>query len=189
MAFLALCAAIPSGASAQRATFSAGRGSRIQFVSDAPLERMTGTTSGLSGDITWDPSNLSQVSGTFTVPVTSLRTGIDLRDEHLRGDSWLDAGRFPNLTLEVERVEGATRLEPNSATRIRLHGSFTVHGVSRPVVVNATVRYIPGEHPEIRAQGRFTVRLTDHNISVPAPVRLKVSNEIVVNVSLRARAG
>ena len=33
---------LPSFASAQAVTVSAGRGSGIQFVSDAPLERMTG---------------------------------------------------------------------------------------------------------------------------------------------------
>ena len=90
-----------------------------------------------------------------------------------------------NITLEITGVEGASSLQPNSATRVRLRGNFNIHGVSRPVTINATVRWIPDSN-ELRAQARFTVRLTDHNISVPAPVRLKVANEITVNVRLRA---
>lgn len=176
-----------STASAQRRTVSAGRGSGIQFVSDAPLERMTGRSSSLSGDFTFDPSNLSNVSGTMSVPVRSLRTGIDLRDEHLRGSSWLDASRCPDISLEVTGIEGASSLEPNTATRVRLRGNFTMHCVSRPVTINATIRWIPDRN-ELRAQARFQVTLTDHDVSVPAPVRLKVANDIRVNVRLRASA-
>ncbi len=185
---LAALLAVPAMASAQRRTAAVGRGSGIQFVSDAPLERMTGRSSSLTGELSFDPADLSNVSGTLSVPVASLRTGIDLRDEHLRGDSWLDAARNPNITLEISGVEGATRLEPNTATRLRLRGTFNLHGVARPVTINATVRWIPDSN-QVRAQARFTVRLTDHNISVPAPVRLKVSNDIVVNVRLNARVG
>jgi polyisoprenoid-binding protein YceI len=188
LALLGLLLALPTAASAQSRTFSAQRASAIQFVSDAPLERMTGRSGALSGQISLDPSNLSNVSGEFSVPVRSLRTGIDLRDEHLRSDSWLDAERNPNITLEISSMEGASSLPANEPTQVRLRGSFTIHGVSRPVTINATVRWIPDEN-ELRAQARFTVRLTDHDISVPAPVRLKVANEIAVNVRLVAAAG
>lgn len=176
-----------SSASAQSRTVSAQRGSGIQFVSDAPLERMTGRSSSLTGDFTFDPNNLSNVSGTLRVPVRSLRTGIDLRDEHLRGDTWLDAQRCPDISLEVTGIEGASSLQPNTATRVRLRGNFTVHCVSRPVTINATLRWIPDSN-ELRAQARFEVTLTEHNISVPAPVRLKVANTLQVNARLRARA-
>src|SRR4249920_2317730 len=76
---LSLLAALASlgaaHASAQSRTFTATSGSRIQFVSDAPLERTTGTSSTVNGSVTIDPTNLATVSGRITVPVTSLHTG------------------------------------------------------------------------------------------------------------------
>jgi len=65
------------------------------------------------------------------------------------------------------------------------------------VVANATVRFIP-LNDELRSQridgdvihgqASFRIQLTDYNVSVPLPVRLKVANEIRVNVTLRAVA-
>jgi polyisoprenoid-binding protein YceI len=172
-------------------------GSRIQFISDAPLETITGVSSHVTGDLTVDPNNLASARGTITVPISSIRTGVDLRDEHLRGDSWLDAQHTPNATFEITRIEGAARLQPNHDTNIRIHGHFTIHGVTHDVVANARVRLIPlsdelrAAHIDgdvIRGQASFRVLLTDYNVSVPLPVRLKVSNEIRVNVTIRAVA-
>lgn len=188
-----------SVASAQARAFEIRNdgGSRIQFVSDAPLETITGISNHVTGSLTVDPNNLSSARGTVAVRVASIRTGIDLRDEHLRSDNWLDAGAHPNATFEITRIEGASRLEPNQSTQVRIHGRFSIHGVTREITANARVRLIPvtddmrSNHVNgdtIRAQASFRVRLTDYNVSIPLPVRLKVSNEIRVNVTIRATA-
>ncbi len=73
---------------------------------------------------------------------------------------------------------------------MRLRGRFTIHGVSRNMTINARVRLVPGtgDGPDqVRVRARFTVRLTNHNISVPTAVRAMVSDDIVVRVSLRMR--
>ena len=201
---LTLCLALglapaASSASAQARTFTIRNdgGSRIQFISDAPLETTTGVTTHVTGDLTVDPGNLSTARGTVAVRVASIRTGIDLRDEHLRSPNWLDAAANPNATFEITRIEGAGRLEPNQVARVRIHGHFTIHGVTHDIVANAQVRLIPltdemrANHitgDVIRAQASFRIRLTDYNVSVPAVVRLKVANEIRVNVTIRAVA-
>lgn len=172
-------------------------GSRIQFISDAPLETITGVSSHVTGSVNVNPANLAATRGTVNVRIASIRTGIDLRDEHLRSDNWLGASANPNATLEITRVEGATSLSPNTSTRVRIHGNFTLHGVTHAITANARVRLVPlndelrAAHINgdvIRAQASFRVRLTDYNISVPLPVRLKVANEIRVNVTIRAVA-
>ena len=196
---LALGLAFATTASAQSRTFRIRNdgGSRIQFISDAPLETITGVSSHVTGTVNVDPSDLSTARATVAVRVASIRTGVDLRDEHLRSPNWLDARRNPNATFEITRVEGASSLRPNQSTRVRLRGRFSLHGVTRNVVANARVRLIPvtaemrANHIDgdvIRAQASFRVRLTDYNISVPLPVRLKVANEIRVNVTIRAIA-
>lgn len=201
---LALTAAmlvlLPAGAGAQARTFRVARGggSRIQWVSDAPLERMTGVTNAVHGELTVDPANLSSARGQVQVDIATMRTGIDLRDEHLRGPDWLDASRFPQATFEITGVEGATALQPNQTQRVTLRGRFTLHGVTREIQAAGQVRYIP-LNDEMRAQGvtgdliraqvSFTVALADYQVSISAPVRLKVANEIRVNVTIRAIAG
>ena len=192
-----LALALPASAQERTFTIRNDGGSRIQFVSDAPLETITGVSTHVTGDVTFDPSNLSRAHGTVQVRVASIRTGVDLRDEHLRGDGWLDAQRNPNATLEITRIEGARRLQPNQVATVRVHGRFSLHGVTRDIVSEAQVRLVPFSE-ELRAahidgdvisvRASFRVRLTDYNVSVPLPVRLKVANEIDVNVTLRGVA-
>lgn len=197
---LGLGLALAGTTSAQAREFAVRNdgGSRIQFVSDAPLETITGVSSHVTGALNVDPSDLSSAAGTVRVRIATLRTGVDLRDEHLRAENWLDANRYPDAIFEILRVEGAQRLEPNRPTTLSLHGRFTLHGVTRDVVANATVRFVPLDDElraarvngdVIRGQASFRVQLTDYNVSVPLPVRLKVANEIRVDVTIRAVAG
>lgn len=169
-------------------------GSRAQFESDAPLETITGVSSHVTGELRVDPNQLSGARGTIRVRVDSIRTGVTLRDEHLRGSNWLDAERFENAEFTLTGVEGASRLTPNadSPQRLTLIGRFTLHGRTRNVRARARVRFMPNvdqarlKGDVIRGRAQFTVRLSDYGVSIPLLVRAKVSNEITVSIDLRA---
>lgn len=187
--------AAPDTAVAQARGWRVASGSRIQFVSDAPLERITGTSSSVGGELTIDPANLATARGFVTVSVASLVTGNDLRDEHLHGDGWLDAATYPEARFEITRVSGASALTPGEVARITLHGNFTIHGHTREITASAQVRWIVASDELradgitgdlIRAQAQFSLELPDYGVSVNPLVRLKVSDHIVVNVTLRA---
>ncbi len=192
---LSLAVALPgANAAAQTRTFRATSGSRMQFVSDAPLERTTGVSSTVNGEITIDPANLSSAHGRITVPISTIRTGSDLRDEHLRSDAWLDAAANPDAVLEITRVDGASSLTADQVVRVTLHGTFSIHGHTHDVAIPAQVRLVAAsdelraqgiEGDLIRAQAHFDVSLPDYGVSVGALVRLKVSDTIVVNVTIR----
>lgn len=172
-------------------------GSRAQFVSDAPLETITGVTSKVRGALRFNPTNLAAVQGRVEVDADSIRTGIDLRDEHLRSPNWLDAARFSKIEFTLTRVEGATALRPNENTRVKLIGTIKIHGVERPIEANARLRFMPLTE-EMRAamitadvlliQARFQIKLSDFGINIPDPVKLKLANELDVRVALRATA-
>jgi len=74
----------------------------ITFKSEAPLEDIIGTSNQITGFINFNPEN-PQKNGfaDLNVPVSSLNTGIPMRDEHLHGPGWLDAGAFPEINLEI----------------------------------------------------------------------------------------
>lgn len=186
---LAACMAVPAVSRADSTKFRvrADGKSRATFVSDAPLETMVGKTSKVSGSLMVDPSDITKTKGSFKVPVASLRTGSDLRDEHLRGDGWLDAKKYPNIHFEIVEVlpgkRGSPELKPNKTSKVQVKGKFTVHGVTQFVTAEGTVRWAD-EALGITAD--FTVNLEDHNVSVPTIVQLKVAEEIDVSVDLRA---
>ena len=169
-------------AEAQR-TFEVQR-IRATFRSEAPLETINGLTNEGSGSIRVDPSNLSSASGTITIPVRTLRTGIELRDEHLVGPEWLDAGNHPNATFVITGVSGASSLQANQDVNLRVTGRFTIHGVTKNVTARLRVRWDGGS--TLRARAQFQIELDDYNVSINPAVQAKVSNEITIQVDIRA---
>jgi len=190
-AILAVCMAVPAISQADATTFRvrADGKSRVTFVSDAPLETMTGESSRVTGSVTVDPADISKIKGSFKVPVVSLRTDNELRDEHLQGDGWLDAKKNPNIHFEITEVilgkKDSRELKQGKNTKVQVKGKFTAHGITNPVIANGTVKW-SGSSLHIKAG--FTITLEDHSISVPSIVRLKVANEIAVAVDLHAIA-
>jgi polyisoprenoid-binding protein YceI len=183
-----LCTLLPALAQADAKTFQV-KGAKAKFISDAPLETMVGTTDKVSGTLTVDPSDISKTTGKFKVAVKSLDTGNDLRDEHLQGDGWLDAKNSPFLHFEITEVvlgkKASTELKEGKDTKVQVKGNFTAHGITKPVTANGKVKW-SGDQIQVKAD--FPVVLTDHDISVPSIVRLKVANEIAVSVDLRGVA-
>ena len=162
---------------------------KASFISDAPLETMEGTTSKVTGTLVLDPLNIITTKGKFKVAVVSLRTGNDLRDEHLQGDGWLDAEKHPFLHFEITEVvlgkKSSSELKQGKDTKVEVKGQFTAHGITKAVVAKGTVKW---SADGIRIKADFPVKLTDHEISVPSIVRLKVANDISVSVDLSGKA-
>lgn len=173
--------------------------SRVTFQSDAPLETIDGVSTDTQGSFTVNVNNPSQSpSGRVTVTVNSLRTGSDMRDDHLRGGMWLDGAHNPNITFEIQRTNLSAALQPGAAVTGTVTGRFTLHGVTRDLTAPLTLRLVPlsAEHAAmaqfgvnadmLRVQTEFRINLSDFGVNILAPLRLKVSNEIRVRVDLTA---
>ena len=73
----------------------------ITFKSEAPLEDIVGTSNKITGYIAFDPMAPKKGGhGEISVPISSLNTGIPLRDEHLRSADWLNADAYPDIHLK-----------------------------------------------------------------------------------------
>jgi uncharacterized protein (TIGR03382 family) len=189
-AFVLVLAAIAGRAQAQAATFALASGeSKVQFVSDAPLERITGATTRVTGQIALDPAAPGRARAEIAVPVASIKTNNDLRDEHLRSDSWLDAQRFPNVEFTLSSVSGVSILPLDQSTSANVRGKLSVHGVTRELATTAKVRLSQTDGKRtLRVQATFPVSLEEHKVSIPSLVKLKVAPLIQVHLDLYAHA-
>ncbi len=191
LALLLAPAGFAASASAQARTFKVDSkgGSSMQFVSDAPLERFTGKTTSLSGDISVDPNAVAATKSEIKAEVGTIKTNLALRDQHLAGENWLDAKKYPQAKFVITKVAGPAKLTPNDVTEVTVTGKFTLHGVTKDVTTKAKVRYTAGATPGLHVVASFTVHLEDYKVSIPSVVALKVSPDIVVNIDLHASAG
>ena len=64
-----------------------------------------GRFTAVEGTITLDEENPANSTGTFTVDVASLNTGVEQRDGHLRSADFFDADNHPTATFTATTVE------------------------------------------------------------------------------------
>jgi polyisoprenoid-binding protein YceI len=112
----------------------------------------------------------------ITVPLAGLQTGISLRDKHMR-DKYLEVGKFPNAELVVAKAE--VKLPTGGESKGQAKGTFTLHGVSKPVVVEYT---ISGKDGAYKITGTFRTNFNDHGIEVPSYLGVTVKPDVEVTV-------
>lgn len=69
-----------------------------------------------------------------TIDVASIDTADEQRDAHLRSADFFDAERYPKLSFE------STKITPLDGATFRIDGQLTMHGITRPVVLEAVVQ-------------------------------------------------
>ena len=69
------------------------------------LTRVRGGFSGVEGTILYDPSDPSASSVHVTIETSSVHTGNDRRDNHLRHADFFDAENWPRMTFTSTRIE------------------------------------------------------------------------------------
>jgi len=65
----------------------------------------TGLIGGLQADIHFNPSALSSSSIEASVDVNTINTDNSSRDEHLKGEDFFDATRYPKITIKSVKTE------------------------------------------------------------------------------------
>jgi len=117
-------------------------GGAFRFLSEAPIERIHGTAEGARGVIVIDLSDLTKTSGEISVPVAELKTGSPIRDEHLRGESWLAGDSHPRLNFVIRDVSGVSTKQEGEilVATGTVRGDFTMRGVTKPLSSTFTLK-------------------------------------------------
>ena len=90
-----------------------------------------GFFSGATGALQLDPAEPANSKLQVTIPIESIVTTVPVLDSQLKGDKWFDAAQFPNATFTSTQI---TRTGKTTATIV---GDLTLHGVTRPVTLQA----------------------------------------------------
>jgi polyisoprenoid-binding protein YceI len=138
---------------------------QFEWTSDAPMEQISGTAEGVTGSLTLDPKDLKTLRGTISAQVATMKSGNATRDEHLRGNQWLDGGKYPTISFTATSVEGI-KTAGNKMTGM-VTGNFTMHGVSRTMTVPVTLQYIPeSSKTRERAPGDLVMLTANFDITL-----------------------
>lgn len=163
---------------------------QASFFSTTPLEDITGISNDVKGKVTFDVSDIKTLKGSISIPVASLDTGIELRNEHLVSDNWMDAESYPNITFEIKSVSDV-KAEADNKLSAKVTGDFTAHGVTKEVVADVTMTYlVESEQTKQRAPGdllgvqaKFNVNLSEFDIENMI-IGQKVAEEIEISINM-----
>lgn len=78
--------------------------------------------------------DFSGASVTMTADVSTVNTAEERRDGHLKSADFFDAAKYPTITF------ASTSFTKTGANTYNVKGSLTLHGVTKPVSLKATVR-------------------------------------------------
>jgi polyisoprenoid-binding protein YceI len=95
-------------------------------VAQLGLLEAHGRFDNVSGRIVFDGAGHAG-SIDLDIPVSSLATGIDMRDDFVRGVTMFDAERFPHMKFR------SSRLDFDGDRLVRVDGNLTLRDVTRPV--------------------------------------------------------
>ena len=122
-----------------------------------------------------------------SIAVTSLRTGMAIRDEHMRRYIFTTAdGKTPDLRFETDQVPCTVQAGRSNEFSCRVSGTLTIRGVARPFSVPLKIR---ADGAAFRAAGESAVKLSDYGIEQPSQFGVKTADEIQLHIEFSAREG
>ncbi|HBD7052301.1 TPA: YceI family protein [Legionella pneumophila] len=83
-----------------------------------------------SGQLVLDKDNPQQSKVNVTIKVDDIVTGIPELDKHLKGKLFFDTKQFPTATFASNRVEVTGK------NKAKVYGMLTLHGVTKPIILN-----------------------------------------------------
>lgn len=129
-------------------------------------------------EITLDPTKPENSSVTATIIPASLDSHNQQLTQHVSGAEFLDTEKFPNITFK------STAIEKTGPNKGKITGNLTIHGVTKPVVLDTTF-HAGGIHPmmkkyDIGFTATTTIKRSDFGVSGFLPL---VGDEIPVEIN------
>jgi polyisoprenoid-binding protein YceI len=135
------------------------------------------------GTVRYDDKDVTKSSVEFTAKVTSVDTGVEARDKHLRTADFFEVEKYPTMTFKSTRVE-------RKGNAFVLLGDLTLKGVTKPVQLSFSVA---GAVKDPRGNTRFgvaaqtKVNRRDFGINFGGPMTgggLSIGDEVSITLNL-----
>ncbi len=115
-----------------------------------------GTFGGLEGDISFDPKRPADASFRVSINANTVNTDNDLRDNHLKGESYFNTAHYPRISFESTKIS----IAPNNGPMI-LSGRLTIKNNTKEISFPFTAE--PSAEGYL-FKGSFTINRRDFNV-------------------------
>lgn len=148
---LALLVALPLYA--QNKTISASK-SKVTFnITNAGLN-VEGSFAKISGSMNFDAANLSGSSVEANIDVSTINTGIDMRDKHLKEEDYFEVSKYPTMKFVSSSFA-------QSGSGYSVTGQLTIKDVTKTVTVPFTAS---SSGTSTTLKGTFEIDRRDYHV-------------------------
>ena len=95
------------------------------------ISKVRGSFRKFSGTVSLNEQDVTASSVSVRIDTTSIDTGVQQRDDHLRSPDFFDVEKFPVMSFE------STKVEKSSDSGLRVTGMLTIRDITREVVLEA----------------------------------------------------
>ncbi len=116
------------------------RHSSIMFIArHATVSNVKGRFRTLKGTLEFDGEDPTGASCEIEIETASVDTNIDMLNEHLRSEDYLDVEKYPLATFSTRGIE-------RHGDGYRITGDLTLHGVTREVLLQGEFGGVATDH-------------------------------------------
>lgn len=132
-----------------------------------------GSIKGLSGKIVFNEASPQNGSFETSVDLSTLNTGIEMRDDHLKKEEYFDLAKYPRIQLVSDRIGGS-----NKKNTWFFYGKLTIKGITKEISFPFTAVAEAGGY---RFNGSFKINRRDFKVGGKS---LTLSDEVTVTLSV-----
>ena len=151
------------------------------------ISNVKGQFQKTSGTITTNGNDPTSAQINATIDARSIDTRVEKRDAHLKSPAFLDVDKFPTITFKSSKVEA------DGAGKWKVTGDLTLHGVTKPVVLEVESSGKPITDPmgNRRAGASATAKIKRSDFGLVWNQALEgggvmVGDEVAISVDLEA---
>jgi polyisoprenoid-binding protein YceI len=118
------------------------------------LTKVLGAFSKVDGEFSVDRDNPVASSASLTIDTSSIYTGFEARDKHLRSPDFFNVQEFPEMKFV------STKVERTGEKTAKVTGNLTLLGVTKPVTLDVTLNAIKEDARTKKNLAGFSARGT-----------------------------
>jgi polyisoprenoid-binding protein YceI len=155
--------------------------SEVDFsITHLAVSNVHGRFGHVNATIAYNEADVTKSTVNATIDVSGVDTGEDARNNHLKSPDFFDVATNPTATFTSTSVT-------KSGTGLTINGNLTLHGVTKPVVLNADGPRGPAPGMDHKPHAGFsattTIKRADFGIGPKFPAAV-VGDDVKLDIEL-----
>jgi len=155
--------------------------SEVDFeIGHMSVSNVHGRFGGVDATIQYDAGDVTKSTVKATIGVGTVDTGVQGRDNDLKGPKYFDIATFPSATFTSTSVK-------KNGDKLSIAGNLTLHGITKPVTLDVEGPTAPVTDPRNKVHRGFsastTINRVDFGIAPQVPSAM-LGDEVKLTIEL-----